>query len=112
MLNALLPLALLAASGPMTPAPAQADFTFDRSELATQHGSEAVYARIHNVAEQVCAEENSNGVMEAYGTRICIADTVARTIADINAPTLSHIHAQRSVSPDQSPRAILVATRD
>lgn len=110
MLTSLLP-ALLLIAGPMDAAPTQADFSFDRSELAIPDGAASVYARVTEVAWQVCETENHNSAMAQRGTRICVADTIARAVADIDAPALTTIHAQH-VSPDERSAVVLVAARD
>ncbi|MEE2565681.1 UrcA family protein [Hyphobacterium marinum] len=111
MLNVLLP-ALLLATNPIEGVAPQADFTFDRAELATIDGAAAVHARLVNVATSVCEIENANGAMAQRGIRTCVADTVARAVAEIDAPALSEIHAGRLVSPDERPAMVQVAARD
>lgn len=111
MLTALLPALLLVTNPLATPAP-QADFTFDRAELATSSGAEGVYGRLVATATALCAIENRDGAMAQRGIRICVADTVERAIHDMDAPVLHQIHAGRLVSPDDRPAVVQVASRD
>ncbi len=108
MLNALLPALFLGAAS-MAGSPASAELSYTQAELATQSGAAAVYQRVIAVAERVCADENRHTAMAATAARICVADTVERTIAQIAAPNLSQIHAARSVSPDGREAVVLAA---
>lgn len=108
----LLSSALLLVSNPSeSPAP-EADFTFDRAELATMDGAAAVHSRLFAVATSVCEAENANGVMAQRGIRTCIADTVARAVSEIDAPALSEIHAGSLPAPGDRPATVRVAARD
>jgi UrcA family protein len=111
MLNALLPALFLGATS-FAGGPASAELSFTQTELSTQSGSAAVYQRVVDVAGQVCAAENRNSAMAATAVRICVADTVDRTVAQIAAPQLSQIHAARSISPDGRDAVVLAAVRD
>lgn len=108
MLNALLPALFLGAAS-FAGGPATAEFSYTQAELATQSGSAAVYQRVVAVAERVCADENRHSAMAATSARICVTDTVERTIAQIAAPNLTQIHAARSVSPDGREAVVLAA---
>lgn len=108
MLNALLPALMLAAAN----GPASAELSFTHAELTTPAGANAVYQRVVSVAEQVCAEENRHSAMSATATRLCVTDTVARTLDQIAAPQLNEIHAARSITPDGRTRTVLAAARD
>ena len=104
MLNALLPALFLGASS-IAGGPASAELTFTHAELTTPAGAESVYRRVVRTARHVCADENRHSPMSATASRICVTDTVERTLAEIAAPQLSEIHAARSVSPDgRAPR--------
>ncbi|MEE2526517.1 UrcA family protein [Hyphobacterium sp. HN65] len=108
MLNALLPaLLLVSANGP-----ASAELSFAPAELTTPTGAAAVYQRVVDTAEQVCAQENRHSVMSATATRLCVTDTVSRTLDQIAAPQLDEIHAARSIAPDGRTRTVLAAARD
>jgi len=108
MLNALLPALFLGASA-VAGNPASAEFSYTQAELATHSGAAAVYQRVVTAAERVCADENRHSAMAATAARICVTDTVERTIAQIAAPNLTQIHAARSVSPDGREAVVLAA---
>lgn len=109
MLNALLPALFLGASA-VAGNPASAELSYTQAELSTHSGSAAVYQRLVTAAERVCADENRHSAMAATATRICVADTVARTVSEIAAPQLDQIHAARSVSPDGREAVVLAAS--
>lgn len=111
MLNALLP-ALFLGTTAFVGGPASAELSFSQAELSTHSGSAAVYQRVVSAAERVCAAENRNSAMAATAARICVTDTVERTVAQIAAPQLSEIHAARSISPDGRDAVVLAAARD
>lgn len=111
MLNALLPALFLGASA-VSGGPASAEFSFTQAELTTRAGAQAVYTRVVDVAERVCAEENRHSAMSASAARLCVEDTVARAVEQIAAPQLSRIHASRSISPDGEARVVLAANGD
>lgn len=108
MLNALLPALFLGATA-FAGGPASAELSYSQAELATQSGSAAVYERVVAVAERVCADENRNSAMAATAARLCVADTIDRTITQIAAPQLTRIHAARSISPDGRDAVVLAA---
>jgi len=111
MLNALLPALFLGATS-FVGGPASAELSFTQAELATQSGSAAVYQRVVDVAEQVCADENRHAIMAQASIRNCVEDTVTRTINQIAAPHLNEIHATRSISPDGRAVVVLAAIGD
>lgn len=111
MFTALLP-ALLLVSGPFDGSAAEAPLTFDRAELQTEAGRTALYERVVDVATDVCEAENQNGMMPTLSIRICVADTVERTITAIGEPRLIQFHASLSVSPDSAANVVHVAMRD
>lgn len=111
MFNALLPALFLGASS-LAGGPASAELTFAPADLATPSGAQSVYRRIAETAQHVCVEENRHGAMSATATRLCVSDTIERTLDQIAAPQLNEIHASRSVSPDGRDRVVLAANRD
>jgi len=111
MLNALLPALFLGATS-VAGGPASAELSYTPAELTTQSGSAAVYERVVDVANRVCTAENRNSAMAATAIRICVADTVERTVGQIAAPQLSQIHAARSISPDGRDAVVRAAMRD
>ncbi|WP_421789740.1 UrcA family protein [Hyphobacterium sp.] len=108
MLNALLPALVLGAQA-LSGAPASAELTFSPAELTTQDGAQSVYNRVVDTAQRVCEAENRHSAMSATATRLCVQDTVARTVEQIAAPQLTEIHASRSISPDGGSRVVLAA---
>ena len=90
MFTALLPALLLGVTAPADD-PASAELTFTQAELATAAGAEAVYDRIARTAQRVCAEENRHSPMSATATRLCVSDTIARTLDQVAAPQLREL---------------------
>lgn len=93
--------ALAAACLTATPAVAQGEaasraVSLAPAELTTQAGAAAVHARISQAALAVCRAENRGGAAYERRVRICAEDTVARTVAALDAPLLSAHHAGRA----------------
>jgi UrcA family protein len=65
------------------------------AELTTKAGAAAVHARISQAALAACRAENRGGAAFERSVRICAADTVARTVAAIDAPLLTAEHAEQ-----------------
>lgn len=87
------------AAGVLAAAPALADddaasrkISVDRTELNTQAGAEAVHARITAAAQSACRAENRGGAAFEMSVRLCVEDTVARTVAALDAPFLTAHH--------------------
>lgn len=76
--------------------PAAQDVTIDRAALATPSGAADAYDRLRETARAVCLADNAPGVMAEYRVRVCTADTLDRAIADLDAPQLAQIHAERT----------------
>ena len=68
----------------------------DRAELMTQAGAQAVHARITSAAQAVCRAENRGGAAFEMSMRVCVEDTVARTVAAVDAPVLTAHHLGES----------------
>jgi UrcA family protein len=62
------------------------------AELTTEAGAAAVHARISQAALAACRAENRGGAAPARSVRICTQDTVARTVAALDAPLLTAEH--------------------
>lgn len=62
------------------------------AELITEAGAAAVHARIQTAALAACRAENRGGAAFERSVRICVEDTVSRTIAQLDAPRLTARH--------------------
>ena len=76
--------------------PAAQDVTFDRAALASPAGAAEVYDQLHEAARTVCLADNAPGIWSEYRVRVCTADTMDRAIADLDAPRLVRLHAERT----------------
>lgn len=98
-LKSLLLPALLAAGLASAPALAEEAETrtvqIDRSALTTDAGAAQAYVLIHAAAQQACRAENRGGVAFDNRVRLCVADTVARTVEALDAPRLSALNNRR-----------------
>ncbi|MGJ3230238.1 MAG: UrcA family protein [Oceanicaulis sp.] len=94
-LKSLLLPAFFAAMITVSPVQAQADapasrtVQIDRDALSTQAGAEAALAAIHAAARTACRAENRGGAAYELGLRLCIEDSVARTVHLLDAPRLT-----------------------
>ncbi len=80
----------------------QAALSFDRAMLATEAGAADVMHDVHDVVHTVCAAEHYPGVF-MRAMRSCMRDTMARTVAAINAPTLTTLY-MAELTPRQQRR--------
>lgn len=76
--------------------PATQDVTIDRAALATPAGAAAAYDQLREAARAVCVADNAPGIWSEYRVRVCTADTMDRAIADLDAPQLVQLHAERT----------------
>lgn len=76
--------------------PATQDVIIDRAALATPAGAAAAYDQLHEAARSVCLADNAPGIWSEYRVRVCTADTMDRAIADLGAPQLVQLHAERT----------------
>ncbi len=80
----------------------QAVLSFDRAMLTTQSGAAHLMNDVYDTVHDVCAAEHRPGVyMRAM--RACMRDTMARTVAAINAPTLTTLY-MAELTPRQQRR--------
>lgn len=62
------------------------------ADLSTPAGVARIHSLIEATALDVCQEENRGGVAYRESVRICTEDTVARTVAELDAPLLTAHH--------------------
>ncbi|MEQ8435122.1 MAG: UrcA family protein [Oceanicaulis sp.] len=98
-LKSLLLPALIAAGLAGAPALAQEAETrtveIDRAALTTDTGAALAYNQIRLAALQACRAENRGGAAFDYGVRLCVKDTLARTVDALDAPRLSALNDRR-----------------
>lgn len=76
----------------MAAGPAEAEtLKIDRAALADPVYAETVIRKIERTALKVCRAENAHGAMSDRGLRICMADTVERTVAEIGSAALARV---------------------
>ena len=92
LLPALAASLLAAAPAFATDEAASRQIPIDPTELTTQTGVEAVLDRINMAALSACREENRGGAAFELSVRLCVEDTVARTVAILDAPMLTARH--------------------
>ena len=64
----------------------------DPVELTTQDGARDMLARINAAAQSACREENRGGAAYELSVRLCVEDTLARTVSALDAPPLTAHH--------------------
>lgn len=68
--------------------------------LDTQVGTEVLYRRIRNAAEQVCGDVGSRQLEEAMAARACVDQAVVASIRAVNSPRLTNTYnAHVGVTP-------------
>ena len=71
---------------------ASRQISIEPMELTTPAGASAVLARINIAAQSACRAENRGGAAYERSVRLCAEDTVARTVAALDAPLLTTRH--------------------
>ncbi|HYL02471.1 MAG TPA: UrcA family protein [Steroidobacteraceae bacterium] len=61
--------------------------------IATDAGSQVLYARIVSAARQVCAPEDIRDLRAAAAAAGCRARAVAQAVQAVNSPALAAVHA-------------------
>ncbi len=92
LLPALAASLLVAAPALADDAAASRQISIDPAELTTEAGARAVLARINTAALSACRAENRGGAAYEMSVRLCVEDTVARTVAALDAPMLTARH--------------------
>jgi UrcA family protein len=66
-------------------------------DLSRTAGAANLYSRIQTAARAVCGSPISSGVREALLlSRHCIDQSIARAVADVNAPTLTSYYLMKT----------------
>jgi UrcA family protein len=66
-------------------------------DLSRTAGAASLYSRIQTAARAVCDSPISSGVREALLlSRHCMEQSIARAVADVNAPTLTNYYAMKT----------------
>ncbi|MEO1040321.1 MAG: UrcA family protein [Pseudomonadota bacterium] len=87
--------ALAAPAMSLAEEPAALQITIDRAALTTPAGAEAAYQQIAGAALTVCRAENRHGAGFERALRICITDTIERSVSALDAPLVDAQHAAR-----------------
>lgn len=75
------------------------DFSYDRQDLNSEEGANAVYSRLRAQIADACEFTNGRrGLAAAKIERDCIEDTLASTVKSINAKSLKAVHDQQVTS--------------
>ena len=66
-------------------------------DLSRTAGAASLYSRIQTAARAVCESPLSTGVRgEMLLSRHCMEESIARAVADVNAPTLTSYHLMKT----------------
>ena len=76
-------------------APASRMVEIDRAALLTEAGARETYADITAAAHAACRAENRGGAAYERRLRLCVDDTLARTVEALDAPSISALHQRR-----------------
>jgi UrcA family protein len=69
---------------------------YNRHDLRSSSGQGALYRRLQRAAERVCAADNGATLRERYAARECAAQSLARAVADVNAPAVTAMHQSKT----------------
>ncbi len=75
-------------------AQASEPMTVDLTDLSTSRGAALVLAEIEDAAYRVCHEEHGPGYRYGRAMRRCMADTVRRSVMELDAPVLTRVYAE------------------
>ena len=65
-------------------------------DLTRSAGVMVLYARIKSAARQVCEPINDRDVGASQAARKCVEESIARAVADVNAPALTGYHLAKT----------------
>ena len=69
-------------------------------DLARSAGAATLYSRIQNAANAVCEPGISSNARESMlRTRHCVEQSIARAVADVNAPALTSYYVSKTKRP-------------
>jgi UrcA family protein len=69
-------------------------------DLARTAGAATLYSRIQNAARAVCEPAISSSVRESILlAHRCVEQSIARAVADVNAPALTSYHVSKTKRP-------------
>jgi UrcA family protein len=69
-------------------------------DLTRSAGAATLYSRIQNAANAVCEPAISSGARESMLlTRHCVEQSIARAVADVNAPALTSYYVSKTKRP-------------
>ena len=75
------------------------DFRYDRQDLNSEEGANAVYSRLRGQIAEACEFTNGRrGLAAARIERDCVEDTLASAIKSINSKSLKAVHDQQVTS--------------
>ena len=65
-------------------------------DLTHSAGVTVLYARIKSAAREVCEPINARALAASQAARKCVAESIARVVADVNAPALTGYHLAKT----------------
>ena len=65
-------------------------------DLTRSAGVMVLYARIKSAARQVCEPINARALAASQAAHECLAESIARAVADVNAPALTGYHLAKT----------------
>src|SRR5256884_9659311 len=65
-------------------------------DLTRTAGVMVLYARIKSAAQEVCEPINARALAASQAARKCVAESIARVVADVNAPALTGYHLAKT----------------
>ncbi|TLY72799.1 MAG: UrcA family protein [Gammaproteobacteria bacterium] len=65
-------------------------------DLTRSAGVMVLYARIKSAAREVCEPINARALAASQAAHECLAESIARAVADVNAPALTGYHLAKT----------------
>ena len=65
-------------------------------DLTRSAGVMVLYARIKSAAREVCKPINARALAASQAAHECLAESIARAVADVNAPALTGYHLAKT----------------
>ena len=86
----------LAAAGELTADVRARVVQFADLDLTRSAGVTVLYARIKSAAREVCEPINARALAASQAAHKCAAESIARAVADVNAPALTGYHLAKT----------------
>ena len=111
VLSLALPFTAWFANATTVQAPSARTVRYQVYDLTNARGVERIYRNLQSAAHEVCAGYDARGISTARAHQLCFDAALTAAVAKVDAPLLTHRHADESEALLRIQRATTVASR-